>query len=90
MQYLPQLLNRLKRRDYVPLPVDRLAEKLGVPADELGDFRGEVDQHLKQGTLVRLKKNRICLPRDADLVTGRVRFRQSGAAILLQIGRAHV
>lgn len=83
MQYLPQLLNRLKRRDYVPLPVDRLAEKLGVPADELGDFRGEVDQHLKQGTLVRLKKNRICLPRDADLVTGRVRFRQSGAAILL-------
>ena len=83
MHYLPQLLGLLKRREYVPLPVDRLAEKLGVPPGEEEEFRAEVERHLKQGTLVRLKKNRLCLPRDADLVTGRVRFRQSGAAILL-------
>ncbi len=82
MHYLPQLLGLLKRRDYVPLPADRLADKLGIPAGEWEHFRAEVEQHLKQGTLVRLKKNRLCLPRDADLVTGRVRFRQSGAAIL--------
>ncbi|MCC5807160.1 MAG: RNB domain-containing ribonuclease [Opitutales bacterium] len=83
MHYLPQLLGLLKRRDYVPLPAERLAEKLDIAAGEREDFRAEIERHLKQGTLVRLKKNRLCLPRDADLVTGRVRFRQSGAAILL-------
>ena len=45
-------------------------------------FKKEVNQHLRQGTLVKLKKNRVCLPRDADLITGKVRFRQSGSATL--------
>ncbi len=83
MHYLPRLLELLKKRDYVPLPLERLAEKLGIADEELEAFRSETAQHLKQGTLVKLKKNRICLPRDADLVTGKIRFRQSGAAILI-------
>ncbi|MFP4542088.1 MAG: ribonuclease R [Opitutales bacterium] len=73
----------MKQRDYIPLPVDRLAEELEVDSDDFEDFKHEVQQHLRQGTLVKLKKNRLCLPRDADLVTGRLRFRQSGTALLL-------
>jgi hypothetical protein len=38
---------------------------------------------LKQGIIVRVKKNRLCLPQDANLVTGRIHFRQSGTAVLI-------
>jgi ribonuclease R len=80
--YLPKLLEILKDPEYIPLSADRLAEKMGVPDAEFSAFKREVSQHLRQGTLVKLKKNRVCLPRDADLITGKVRFRQSGSATL--------
>ncbi len=82
MTYLPRLLEVLKDPDYIPLSVDRLAERMAIPAKEFTAFKREVAQHLRQGTLVKLKKNRLCLPRDADLLTGIVRFRQSGSATL--------
>jgi ribonuclease R len=82
MAYLPQLLQLMKQRDYIPLPIERLASELGVAQEDMDRFTEEVQQHLRQGTLVKLKKNRLCLPRDADLVTGKLRFRQSGAALL--------
>lgn len=82
MAYLPQLLDLMKRRDYIPLPLDRIALELGLHKDELIEFDQEVQQHLRQGTLVKLKKNRLCLPRDADLITGVLRFRQSGSALI--------
>jgi ribonuclease R len=82
MQYLPQILQAIKKRDYVPLPADRLAEKLGLPSKDFGAFQEELNRHFQQGTLVKLKKNRICLPRDADLITGTIRFRAAGSAQL--------
>ena len=82
MMYLPRLLEVLKDPEYIPLSVDRLAEKLGIENKQFSGFKREVSQHLRQGTLVKLKKNRVCLPRDADLITGVVRFRQSGSATL--------
>jgi|TARA_B110000438_G_scaffold300823_2_gene354125 ribonuclease R len=86
MPFLPQILELMKRRDYIPLPVERIAEALEIAPDDFEDFRNEVLQHMRQGTLVKLKKNRLCLPRDADLVTGKLRFRQSGAALLFPEG----
>jgi len=82
MAYLARVLDLLKSKDYIPLPSPRIAELLEIPEGEFPDFETEIQQHLKQGTLVKLKKNRICLPRDADLVTGIIRFRQGGSAAL--------
>ncbi len=42
-----------------------------------------IDQMLKSGEIVRLKKDKICLPNDADLVSGKILFRQNGAATLI-------
>ena len=81
--YLPQILEVLKDPKYIPLSIDRLAEKMEIPSGDFTTFKREVGQHLRQGTLVKLKKNRVCLPRDADLITGIVRFRQSGSATLI-------
>jgi len=82
MTILPRLLEILKHPEYIPLSVDRLAERMAIPPKDFTAFKREVAQHLRQGTLVKLKKNRVCLPRDADLITGIVRFRQSGSATL--------
>ncbi len=82
MPYLPRLLELMKRGDYIPLNEERIAEALRVPASEREGLHQEIQQHLRQGTLVKLKKNRICLPRDADLITGIIRFRQGGSAFL--------
>ncbi len=82
MIHLPQLLEILKDPEYIPLSAERLAEKMGISEKDFPAFKREINQHLRQGTLVRLKKNRLCLPRDADLITGKIRFRQSGAATL--------
>lgn len=81
--FLPAILEILKDPEYIPLSVDRLAEKLGVGDKGFPAFKKEVSQHLRQGTFVKLKKNRICLPRDADLISGTIRFRQTGSATLL-------
>lgn len=83
MVHLPRILDLLKRKDYVPLPPERIAEALKLANDQLAAFKTELQEHLRTGTLVKLKKNRICLPRDADLVTGIIRFRQSGEALLM-------
>lgn len=81
--YLAKILELLKQSDYIPLSVDRMAERMKIPEKEFSAFKREVGQHMRQGTLVKLKKNRICLPRDADLITGIIRFRQTGSATLL-------
>ena len=71
--YLPQILEVLKDPEYIPLSIDRLAEHMEIPTRDFTAFKREVGQHLRQGTLVKLKKNRVCLPRDADLIID-VRF----------------
>lgn len=42
-----------------------------------------LDQMLERGEIARLKKDRLCIPEDADLVSGRIILRQSGSAILI-------
>jgi len=83
MSFLAQILPHLKSPDYVPVPVEKLAEQLGIEKKQFARFKTEVSRHMRQGTLVKLKKNRICLPRDADLITGIIRFRQSGSARII-------
>lgn len=42
-----------------------------------------LDQMLERGEIARLKKDKLCIPDDADLVSGRILFRQNGAATLV-------
>ncbi len=83
MSYAEPLIGLMKRRDYVPLPINRVAERLKIPEAEREAFYKEVKELQRSGTIVKLKKDRLCLPRDADLCTGRIRFRQSGSAVLV-------
>lgn len=56
---------------------------LKLDKDQIKKTHTLLDQMLEQGEIARLKKDRLCIPEDADLVSGRIIFRQSGSAILI-------
>ena len=56
---------------------------LGLDAEQTKETHTLLDKMLEEGEIARLKKDRLCIPEDADLVSGRIIFRQSGAAILI-------
>ncbi|MDP2136688.1 MAG: RNB domain-containing ribonuclease, partial [Candidatus Didemnitutus sp.] len=43
----------------------------------------EVRALIRKGQIVLIKGDRLCLPKEADLITGTIRFRQSGSAMVI-------
>lgn len=84
MKYKNQILATMQHPDYVPLRLSELLEALKLSPSEEKPLRREVDEMLAKGYLARIKKNRYIIPRDANLVTGEILFRQSGQALLIK------
>jgi len=78
-----RLLTLLRTPDYVPLAEPDLARALGLNRKERDSLAFEVRRLLGAGEVVRIKQDRLCLPLDADLVTGRIQFRQGGSAYVI-------
>lgn len=78
-----RLLSLLDQPDYVPLTQESIASKLGLNKKEIKELHRTILRLLDQGVIARVKKNKFIRPKDADLVSGTIRFRQSGAAILI-------
>ncbi len=83
MKLRERLLARLRAADYVPLAEPGIAEALGLAGKERASLAQEVRRLLGTGEIVRIKQDRLCLPAAADLVTGRIQFRQGGSAFLI-------
>lgn len=83
MNLRDRLIQRLRRPDYVPEPATVLAGKLGVARRERRKLEQELRALETEGVIVRVKSDRYCIPSDADLLTGRLTFRQSGSALLI-------
>lgn len=79
-----KIIHLMSDPDYVPLREPEIATALKLDKKGAEALEDEIKTLLKRGAVVRIKKNRICLPQDANLVSGRIRFRQSGAAILIR------
>ena len=73
----------MQSEDYLPLTFDQLAKRLKSTQADRNRLQTEIKRMLRNGAIVRLKKDRLCLPSDADLVSGRIRFRPSGLAHLI-------
>ncbi|HTX64947.1 MAG TPA: RNB domain-containing ribonuclease [Opitutaceae bacterium] len=78
-----RLLGLLRAADYAPLDEAGLAHALGLARKERNALTFTLRQLLAAGEIVRVKQDRLCLPRDADLVTGRIQFRAGGSAYLV-------
>ncbi len=83
MHLRDRILSRLQRPDYVPEPSAVLLAKLGLKRKDRNKLDHELRLLESEGTVVRVKRDRYCLPSDADLVTGRINFKQSGSAVLV-------
>lgn len=83
MSLRDSLYKLLERKDYVPSTSDSIAQKLKIKGKTRQAFDRLLHEELVTGNLVKLKRDRICIPRDADLATGIIKFRQSGAALLI-------
>jgi ribonuclease R len=78
-----RLLALLRAPGYVPLTEIEIARVLGLGKKERDSLAFEIRRLLAAGEVVRIKQDRLCLPQDADLVTGRIQFRQAGSAYVL-------
>lgn len=77
-----QILSLLGQSGYTPLTINEIGQKLGGAA-AARQVRKALPLLLSTGAVAKVKKNCFCLPSDADLASGTILFRQSGAAKLL-------
>lgn len=83
MDLRQKLLKLFGAKDYVPMRRMEIISTLKLDQDDTKQAHALLDQMLERGEIARLKKDRLCIPEDADLVSGRIIFRQSGSAILI-------
>ena len=87
MNFPDRLFEHLRERSYVPVSAETLAKSWRLPTKDRRRFFHEVNELIHQGRVVLVKGDRLCLPQVADLVTGRISFRQSGSAIVFPEGK---
>lgn len=78
-----QLFEHLQNPQYVPSKVDELVNDLRVPASERKLFKDKLRHLVDKGHIACVKRDRYALPSDVNLISGTIKFRQSGAAIII-------
>ncbi len=82
MSYSDRLLSHLQRRGYVPAPADAIAREWRLSPKDRRKFAQQVEDLVRTGRVAIIKGDRLCVPKVADLVTGRINFRQKGSAMV--------
>ena len=83
MELRQKILKLFRDKDYVPMRRTEIIAVLKLQKDQSNKVHVLIDQMLELGEIACLKKDQLCIPEDADLVSGRIIFRQSGSAILI-------
>lgn len=83
MDLRQKLLTLFSAKDYIPLRREEIITVLKLRPNETKKVHNLIDQMLERGQIAQLKKDKLCIPEDADLISGRILFRQSGAATLM-------
>ena len=73
----------MQNGDYVPLSKNALSKSLGLFKKDRRKLDFELRNLLSKGELVIIKGDRYCIPKDADLLTGSIRFRQKGSGFVI-------
>ena len=82
MSYSDRLLAHLQRRGYVPAPADAIAREWRLNPKDRRKFSQQVGELVRAGRIAVIKGDRLCVPKEADLVTGKINFRQKGSAMV--------
>ncbi|MDQ8201134.1 RNB domain-containing ribonuclease [Pelagicoccus enzymogenes] len=83
MKIRERIIALMQQADYAPLDKSGISAELGLGKKERRTLDYEVRLLLANGDIVRIKGDRFAIPKDVDLVTGTIKFRQKGSAILI-------
>lgn len=83
MAFEKDTINMMQRKDYVPMTAREISESLKLKKGQYPALKKEINNLVRAGRVVRVKQDRYCLPDDADLISGKIIFRQSGSAFLI-------
>ena len=77
-----QILQLLGREDYIPLNVPELLRQLNLPPNQQQELQRVLRELEQSGQIARIKGNRYIIPREADLIPGRIRINRQGKGFL--------
>jgi ribonuclease R len=77
-----QIVRLLDQKDYVPANVPELLRLLRLPPHRQQLLQGALRELEQSGRIARIKGNRYILPREADLIPGRIRMNRAGNGFL--------
>ncbi len=72
----------LEQKNYVPANVPELLRLLRLPPNRQQELQAALQKLEQAGKVARIKGNRYILPREADLIPGRIRMNRAGKGFL--------
>jgi len=83
MKLKERILALLQEADYIPQTKNGLSQALGLAKKDRRKLDFELRRLMSRGDIIIIKGDRYCIPRDANLLTGVIRFRQKGNGFVL-------
>jgi len=83
MNFREKIQRLLAAPDYHPLRRAEIAHRLRLSGSEQREFRRVLTEMLEKGEVVRVRKEQFVLPREADLMVGRIQFHEKGFAFVV-------
>jgi len=77
-----QIVRLMGQKTYVPLSAENLRRHLRVPPHREPEFSRTLRQLERDGEIARIKGDNYILPREADLIPGRIRMNRAGKGFL--------
>ncbi|MAS93523.1 MAG: ribonuclease R [Verrucomicrobiales bacterium] len=87
-----KILKLLGRKNYLPSNIPELLKGLKLPPNEQQNLQRSLRELERLGKVARIKGNRYILPREADLIPGRIQITRKGRGFLLpdEVGRSEI
>jgi ribonuclease R len=73
-----QIVTFIRSKSHYPMKIKELAKALDIPQSEYRQFRDTVKELMLSGELVKLKRNRIGLASQMDIVVGEISITRGG------------
>lgn len=73
----------MRSADYVPQRIEEISQVLNLLPKDERKLRRLLRSEVASGRIAQIKNQRFALPRDVDLISGQILFRQSGSARLV-------
>ncbi len=78
-----KLLQFISGAEYAPLAFEEIKNRLSLSASESHEAKDILSKWVEEGILAIIKQGRYVIAQEADLVSGIIRFKPNGSAILI-------